>query len=184
MSENVLNWQLMAHTATSKPSLRSSAGSCHQISIRLVIVQRSRKKMAVTLKTVLSDFIFFWWFFFQFHAEIYFHVIKIGLDNGLALKRRQTIIWSNDCLVSCRIYASHNLWSLWYFDNRLDSIAAETTVILQSDWTTQGPISVSKLTIKHLILEAPPPCRYIVPNQMQRKYNGAGVPSVFRHQFF
>ena len=31
---------------------------------------------------------------------------SIGLDNGLVPNRRQAIIWTNDCLVYWRIYAS------------------------------------------------------------------------------
>ena len=159
------------------PPLRSSMGSCQQISTRLVNVQRIRDKMAVTLQTTFT--FFWWWFFCQFHAEICFHVIKNGSDNGLAPKRRQIIIWSNDCLVSWRIYASLNLWCFDIWQSPWQHCCRDSCNIAK--WQLKDQCFPRNLRNNILYWKAP--CRYIVANQMQQKYNGARVAADFRHQF-
>ena len=43
--------------------------------------------------------------------------ISIGSDNGLVPNRRQAIIWTNDCLVYWRIYASLGLNDICSIDD-------------------------------------------------------------------
>ena len=51
-------------------------------------------------------------------------IANIGSDNGLALKKRQAIIWTNDGLVYGHIYASLRLDEFIYNARQLASLSS------------------------------------------------------------
>ena len=93
--------------------------SIYLFSIHCVLIDWGWYKKVVSLQTTISNSfsclkIAVFWYKFHWSLFLVSPVDIIGTDNGFAPKRRQTIIRTNNSIVSCHIYLSFDINKLNY----------------------------------------------------------------------